>query len=322
MELNTNFKLKTYTDIKSLGKLKYPVVTVGTFDGLHVGHQKIIARMKEIAGAFDGETVLVTFEPHPRIVLNNHNGTLRFITSQSRKAELLKQFGIDHKIIIPFTKEFAQTPSEIFIRDYLVEQIGVKKLIVGYDHQFGKNREGNYEQLKSLGEKYGFDVEEIKAEYIDDQPVSSTKIRNALINGDILLANKMLGYTYSISGDVIPGNKIGRTIGFPTANIDIHDKFKLIAAGGVYACTVDVKGKRYKGMGNIGNRPTVGINGLVTEIHIFDFDAEIYGEEITIYFIDRIRDEIKFGSLDKLKKQLEKDKMYTRNLLELHDMNA
>ena len=272
--------------------------------------------MKELAAANKGETVLVTFDPHPRIVLNNHDGELRFISSQVRKAELLEQFGIDNKIVIPFTKEFAQTSSEQFIHDYLVEQIGVKKLIVGYDHQFGKNREGNYEQLKSLGDSYGFEVEEISAEYINGVAISSTKIRSALKKGDVLTANKMLGYTYSIAGTVIEGNKIGRTIGFPTANIDIDDALKLIAAGGVYACTVKVGGKLYKGMGNSGTRPTVGINGLVTEVNIFDFDADIYGDDIVIYFVDRIRDEVKFDGLDALKQQLNKDKEYTMKLLQ------
>ncbi|MCB2219913.1 MAG: bifunctional riboflavin kinase/FAD synthetase [Bacteroidetes bacterium] len=307
--------MKIYKDIKEFPGSKFAVVTVGTFDGLHIGHQRIISRMKEIASEKNGDTVLVTFDPHPRLVLNSSPTELRFISSQKRKMQLLENFGIDHMIAIPFTKEFSKTPSEVFIKDYLVDRVHVKKLIVGYDHHFGRNREGDYQQLIETGEKFGFEVAEIAAQYINDTAVSSTKIRNALIEGDVKLANKMLGYNYSIAGTVIEGNKIGRKIGFPTANIDVDDKYKLIAAGGVYACKVGIDGEIYNGMGNIGTRPTVGINGLVTEVHIFDFDEDIYGQEIIIYFIDRIRDEKKFKDLETLQTQLKKDEVETRKLL-------
>ncbi|MCD4698404.1 MAG: bifunctional riboflavin kinase/FAD synthetase [Bacteroidales bacterium] len=303
--------MKTYTNVSEFKGGSFPVVTVGTFDGLHIGHQKIIRRMKEIAKEKNGEAILVTFDPHPRQVLNSDTSELRFINTRSRKLKLLDSFGIDKMIVIPFTSEFAQTSSDDFIRDYLVEIIGVKKLIVGYDHHFGKDREGNYDQLKLLGEKFGFAVEEVEAQYIEDAAVSSTKIRKALMAGDVITANKMLGYDYSISGTVIEGNKIGSAIGFPTANLDVEDKLKLIAAGGVYACKVEIDGRSYYGMANIGTRPTVGINGLVTEVHIFDFDEVIYGHELTIYFAERIRDERKFESLDHLTAQLVKDKAYT-----------
>jgi len=295
----------------------FAVVTVGTFDGLHMGHQKIIRRMKDIARENGGETILVTFEPHPRLVLNNNNGELKFISTQKRKNHLLDSFGIDQMIIIPFTREFAQTSSEDFIKDYLIDKIGVKKLIVGYDHHFGRNREGNYEKLIEIGKKMGFDVEEIPAQFVDGIAVSSTKIRNALAVGKVKLSNQMLGFPYSISGIVVEGNKIGRTIGFPTANIEVEDEYKLIAAGGVYSCKVEIKGKMYFGMGNIGIRPTIGINGLVTEVHVFDFDREIYGEEITIFFLDRIRDEQKFGSIELLKKQLQSDKKTIQKMVGL-----
>lgn len=308
-------QLKVFKEIDEFKGSRYSVVTVGTFDGLHVGHQQIIKRMKEIATENNGDTILVTFDPHPRLVLNSNKEAIKFISTHQRKQWLLQHFGIDNKIIISFTKQFATTPSEVFIKEYLVDKLHVKKLIVGYDHHFGKNREGNYEQLKKLGEKFGFEVEEIPAHYVDDIAVSSTKIRKALCDGDIKLANKMLGYNYSISGKVIPGNKIGRTIEFPTANIDISDEYKLICLGGVYACQVEICGNVYNGMGNIGTRPTVGKNGLVTEVHIFDFDQDIYGQEITISFIDRIRDEQKFDSLEVLKQQLENDKLTVLRLL-------
>ncbi|MCF8405753.1 MAG: bifunctional riboflavin kinase/FAD synthetase [Bacteroidales bacterium] len=303
--------MKTYQSVSGFKGSRYPVVTVGTFDGLHVGHQKIIQRMKDIAMENGGETILVTFDPHPRQVLNSNPIEIRFINTRSRKLKLLEQFGIDHIIVIPFTREFAQTSSDDFVRNYLVDALGMKKLIVGYDHHFGRNREGNYLQLQLLGEKYGFLLEEIEAQYINGVAVSSTKIRHALMEGDVSLANKMLGYPYSISGTIIEGNKLGRTIGFPTANLDVEDQFKLIAAGGVYACKVELHGVFYYGMANIGTRPTVGINGLVTEVHIFDFDEDIYGNELTIYFTDRIRDERKFESLAHLKEQLLKDKIFT-----------
>jgi len=308
--------LKTYQNINDFPKADSAVVTVGTFDGLHLGHQKIIRRMTELAKEIKGETILVTFDPHPRLVVNINSQEIKFINTQKRKFDLLNKLGIDHLIIIPFTKEFAKTSSEDFIKDYLIEKIGVRILIVGYDHHFGRDREGNYQKLYQLGKKYEFDVEEITAQYIDDDTVSSTKIRKALIDGDVKLANKMLGYEYSISGIVVEGNKIGRSIGFPTANIEIADKYKLIAAGGVYACKIECEGKLFKGMGNIGTRPTVGINGLVTEVHIFDFDYDIYGQEITIHFIDRIRDEKKFNGLEELKSQLENDRIHVKKLFQ------
>jgi len=292
------------------------VVTVGTFDGLHLGHQKIIARMREIAQEINGETTVVTFDPHPRLVLHSDSKNLKFINTKERKFRLLEKFGIDHLIVIPFTKEFAKNSPEDFIHKYLMQKIKMQKLVIGYDHHFGRQREGDFDRLTELGKKYGFEVEEISALHINGTAASSTKIRNALIAGEIKLANSMLGYKYSITGVVVEGNKIGRTIGFPTANIEIEDKYKLIAAGGVYACEIEINRERFLGMGNIGFRPTIGINGLVTEVHIFNFDKDIYGEEITIFFIDRIRNEVKFSGLKELKEQLEKDKVKVKGLLE------
>ncbi len=308
--------MKTYNNINDFTSQTGMVVTVGTFDGLHLGHQKIIARMREIAQEINGETVVVTFDPHPRLVLHSDSKNLKFINTKERKFRLLEKFGIDHLIVIPFTKEFAKNSPEDFIRKYLKEKINIKKLVIGYDHHFGNQREGNFESLTELGKKYGFEVEEISALHINGTAASSTKIRNALIAGEIKLANSMLGYKYSITGVVVEGNKIGRTIGFPTANIEIEDKYKLIAAGGVYACEIEINRERFSGMGNIGFRPTIGINGLVTEVHIFNFDKDIYGEEITIFFIDRIRNEVKFSGLKELKEQLEKDKVKVKGLLE------
>lgn len=273
--------------------------------------------MKSIAEENNGETILVTFDPHPRLIVNGYSSEIKFINTQKRKFCLLEKYGIDHLIVIPFTKDFSQTSSADFIKKYLVNIIGVKKLIVGYDHHFGKGREGNYQMIENMGKNFGFEVEEVSAEEINGNPVSSTKIRLALMDGNIKKANEMLGYDYSITGIVIEGNRIGRKIGFPTANIEIEDKYKLVAAGGVYACKADIDGNVYFGMGNIGTRPTVGINGLVTEVHIFDFDEDIYGKEITIYFIDRIRDEVKFDNLEKLSEQLNTDQIQVRKMFNM-----
>ncbi|MFC2107478.1 bifunctional riboflavin kinase/FAD synthetase [Bacteroidota bacterium] len=301
--------MKIYRNIEDFRKLANPVVTVGTFDGVHVGHQKIIGRMKDLAKEVDGETVVVTFHPHPRLVVQPNGRDLKFINTEEKKFELLEMFGIDHLIVINFTKEFAKNSSIEFVKDILVDKVGTKNLIIGYDHHFGNNREGSFENLKILGDKFGFNVEEVEAQYIHNLAVSSTQIRNALKLGKVFLANELLGYEYSITGNVVPGKKLGRKMGFPTANIEIQDEYKLISAVGVYSCKIMINGKSYLGMGNIGYRPTVDDGDLTIEVHIFDFDEEIYNQTIAISFVERIRDEIKFESLDALKMQLDKDKM-------------
>lgn len=289
------------------------MVTVGTFDGVHLGHSKIFERMTVLAKSCDGETVVITFDPHPRLVVHPDSKNLKFINTRERKYELIENNGIDHLVVIPFTKEFSNTHADTFIEDILVKKIGVHELVVGYDHHFGKNREGSFDALEDLAEKFNFGLEQISARDIDDIAISSTKIRNALKEGDISFANELLGYEYSITGTVVSGNKIGRKIGFPTANIEIEDEYKLIMAIGVYACRVQWKGKTYQGMGNIGYRPTINNSDLTIEVNIFDFDEEIYGETITIFFVDRIRNEIKFENLEALQTQLSKDQKTVKN---------
>ena len=308
--------MKIFNNIKDFIKINNPVVTVGTFDGVHTGHQKILNRMKEAAKTINGETVLVTFYPHPRLVLHSDSKNLKFINTQEKKVKLLEKFGLDNLIIIPFTLEFAKTSSADFVKNILVDVIQTRKLIVGYDHHFGKNRLGDFSILYDLGRKYGFDVERVQAQNVNNINVSSTKIRNALKEGKIKTANQLLGYDYSITGKVVEGNKIGRKIGFPTANIDLENEYKLIAANGVYACRIEWKGKIYKGMGNIGVRPTVNNSDLTIEVHIFDFNEKIYNETICISFTDRIRDEIKFDNLEKLRQQLVKDREKVQAILE------
>lgn len=306
--------MKVYHRLEDYEPVKHPVVTVGTFDGVHLGHQKIFERMKLMAKELGGESVVVTFYPHPRLVVHPDSRDLKFINTQEKKYELIGRSGIDHLIIIPFTKEFSHLSSRGFIKFILFDSIKAEKLITGYDHHFGKGREGSYDSLVELGKEYGFTVEKVVEQYIHNMSVSSTKIRAALRLGQVALANEMLGYHYSITGKVVAGKKIGRTIGFPTANIELEDEFKLISAVGVYACTVEWDGQYFRGMGNIGYRPTVDHGDLTIEVHIFDFNQEIYGEKISISFIDRIRDEIKFGNLEALKKQLVKDQEKVLNL--------
>jgi riboflavin kinase/FMN adenylyltransferase len=300
--------MKIYHGIEDFIRLKNAVVTSGTFDGVHVGHSKILSRLREIAAKTHGETVVLTFWPHPRLVLHPEDTSLRLLNTFEEKADLLKTEGIQHLVRIPFTREFSQLTSESFITEILVKTIGTRTLVIGYDHHFGKNREGSFEQLKVNGPKYGFEVEEIPRQVVDHVGVSSTKIRHALEQGDIVTSSHLLGHQYSITGRVVMGDKLGRMLGFPTANIEIDTFYKLIPADGIYAVTVEYAHERLKGMLYIGNRPT--INGVKRniEVNIFEFNKEIYGDSLTIFFHDLIRSDIKFSDLEELKRQLHLDK--------------
>jgi riboflavin kinase / FMN adenylyltransferase len=308
--------LKVYNDIIDFKDVKNPVVTTGTFDGVHLGHQKIINRLKDVAREENGETVLITFYPHPRMVLFPEDNDLKLINTQEEKIELLEQYGIDHLIIIPFTKEFSRLTSVEFVRNILVNQIRTKRLIIGYNHHFGRNREGSFEHLKEYGPLYGFEVEEIPAKDIDSIEISSTKIRNALQTGDVKTAASYLGHEFSLTGRVVDGKKIGRQIGYPTANIFVEDKYKIIPEDGVYAVKVRHDNKMYGGMLNIGNNPTVNGKHTTIEVNIFDFNKEIYEENATIYFIERLRDEVKFNGLEELTAQLAIDKINSLKILQ------
>lgn len=307
--------MKVYTNIDDFIGIKNPIVTTGTFDGVHVGHQKIIARLKALAKEVDGETVLLTFYPHPRMVLFPEDNELQLINTQAEKIERLEQYGIDHLIIYPFTKEFSRLSSVEFVRNILVNTIKTKRLVIGYNHHFGRNREGSFEHLKEYGPLYGFDVEEIPAKDIDSIEISSTKIRTALLAGDVTTANTYLGHEFSICGKVVGGKQLGRTIGYPTANIQLQDKYKIIPADGVYAVKVRHNGQLYGGMLNIGNNPTIEGKGRSIEVNIFNFNLDIYNQDATIYFIERLRDEVKFNGLDELTKQLALDKINSERIL-------
>ncbi|MBL7857060.1 MAG: bifunctional riboflavin kinase/FAD synthetase [Cyclobacteriaceae bacterium] len=307
--------MKIYHGLDDFSRLPYAVVTSGTFDGVHVGHQKILARLREIASKNNGETVVITFWPHPRLVLHPEEESLKLLNTFEEKAELLKAQGIQHLIRIPFTKEFSQLSSEEFIQQILVQTIGTKKLVIGYDHRFGKNREGSFEQLKLDGPQYGFEVEEIPRQDVDHVAVSSSKIRQALKTADIETATHFLGTPYGITGRVVKGDKLGRLLGFPTANIEVDTKYKLIPADGIYAVTVNYENAVFGGMLYIGNRPTVNGSKRNIEVNIFEFDKTIYGEALTIYFHKLIRSDSKFQDLDALKFQLQRDKVAAQALL-------
>lgn len=301
--------MKIYQCIQDFEAVAHPIITIGTFDGVHLGHQAIFSKMKEEAKKTGGETIVITFSPHPRLVLYQDSVNLKFINTREKKIERLNQVGIDHLIIIPFTKEFARNSSEQFVTDYVVKYVHPAKVIIGYDHHFGKNREGNIQLLEKLKQKFGYEVEEVPPFYVDGVPVSSTHIRNLLHDGNVKEANRMLGYEYAITGKVVRGQRIGHKIGFPTANLEIPNEYKLITANGVYVCRVLLGNRILKGMGNIGVRPTIDHGDLTIEVHIFDFDEDIYDEKITIQFVDRLRDEKKFENLEALKAQLAKDKV-------------
>ena len=307
--------MNIYYHIDEFKPVKKSVVTTGTFDGVHLGHKVILNQLINSAKNCKGESVILTFFPHPRMVLYPENNDLRLLNSIEERIELFKKTGIDHLIIHPFSLEFSRLSSIEFVRDVLVSKFNTHKLIIGYDHHFGRNREGTFEHLQEFGPVYGFDVEEIPAQEIQQVNISSTKIRNSLIEGEINAANQFLGYNYFIQGTVIEGDKVGRQIGFPTANIKVKDWYKLIPAKGVYAVKVMVDQQTYSGMLNIGTRPTLNGNDVTIEVNIFNFNSDIYTKEIRIEFIERIRNEQKFDELESLKTQLEIDKQTSIQIL-------
>ena len=299
--------MKIYSSIEQYPKNINSVLTTGTFDGVHMGHQIILNRLIQIAKKNNGESVILTFYPHPRKVLYDDH-ELKLITTQDEKLKLLESLGIDHVVAHPFTKDFSRLSSIEFIRDILVKELNTKKLVIGYDHHFGRNREGTFNHLKECSSLYGFDVEEIPPLEVDKVNVSSSKVRVALEDGDVKLASLFLRRNYSLEGRVVTGKKIGRTLGYPTANILVKESYKLIPKNGVYAVKVLIDNRTYKGMLNIGYKPTFHTSEFTIEVNIFSFNKEIYGELIQLEFIDRIRDEKQFNSKQQLIQQLQIDK--------------
>ncbi len=305
-----DFKEKTHTSI----------LTIGTFDGVHIGHQKIIERLNQIKDQKNDRSIILTFYPHPRRVLH-HGEEIKMLNTMEEKIQLLNKFGLDDLVIEPFTKDFAQLSALGFVREILVNKLTIKKLVIGYDHQFGKNREGNFEQLQEFGELYNFEVEKINAQEIENVSVSSTKIRKALENGNIEKANKYLGYSYLLTGEIVKGKGLGRKIDFPTVNLSIKESFKLIPKKGVYIVKSTIDRKDVYGIMNIGVRPTVSGKKQTIEIHLLDFKKDLYGKKMQIKILKRLRNEQKFDSVAKLKEQISKDEKKARIWIEKQDIN-
>jgi riboflavin kinase/FMN adenylyltransferase len=314
--------MKVHYDLTSLPQFKDAIVTMGAFDGVHKGHQQIIQRMKQLAQNVQGETIIITFHPHPRKVISSVPGEIKQLSNIKERIQLLEAAGIDHLVIIKFDYSFSNMSAEQYVEDFLYHYFKPNTVIVGYDHHFGKGRNGNIELLKTMGSRLHFQVEEIHEQLVQNEIISSTLIRNYISDQQIKKANDLLGYAYSFEGFVVRGNQLGRTIGYPTANLHINDEEKLIPANGVYA--VKVKGEctnhnMVEGMMNIGIRPTVDGQKKVIEVNIFNFDQDIYEQYITVFVYEFIRGEVKFNGLDALKDQLHHDKIIATKMLVEHD---
>ncbi len=309
--------MKVIENYKNFSISKKSIVTIGTFDGVHVGHQKIMEQLVATAQENNAKSVLLTFFPHPRMVLQKDN-SLKLINTIAEKIEILEKTGLDYLIIHPFDKDFSRLTAFDFVRTILVNHLNTAELVIGYDHRFGKNREGNFEQLQEYGHMYDFKVTEIPAQDINQISVSSTKIRNAILNAEIEKANEYLGYSFSLEGTVVSGEKLGNTIGYPTANIELLETYKLIPKTGAYLIRSFLHGKTIYGMMNIGNRPTVNGVKETIEVHFFDLNKDLYGRQLTIELLTFLRDEQKFSSIEELKKQLFLDKEKSLELISAH----
>jgi riboflavin kinase/FMN adenylyltransferase len=306
--------LKVYNSINSFECSKKNIITIGTFDGVHLGHKFILEKMKNATLENTYESIVLTFFPHPRMVLQQ-DSSIKLLNTIDEKGELLDKFGIDNLIIHPFDAAFSNLSAEEFVKEILVDKLNIHKIIIGHDHRFGKNRSADINDLITFGKKYDFEVEQISAKEIDEIAISSTKIRKALLEGNVKLANEYLGYPYFISGKVIEGKKIGRTIGFPTANILLSENYKLLPKNGVYIVSCEIKKVLHFGMMNIGNNPTLGDNEQTIEVHFFDIKEDIYNENLQIAFLGNIREEHKFNSITELQTQLEKDKAFSLDFI-------
>ncbi|WP_317132155.1 bifunctional riboflavin kinase/FAD synthetase [Paenimyroides baculatum] len=307
-------KVNVFNSVQSFKSTQKTIVTLGTFDGMHIGHQAILNKLKLQKKIYGYETLVLTFFPHPRMVLKTDH-QISLLNTIDERIKLIDHFGIDHLVVQEFTQDFSNLSAEEFVKTILVDQFNIGKIIIGYDHRFGKNRSADIHDLIEFGKKYHFDVEQISAEELNDVSVSSTKIRNALNVGNVALAKTYLGYPYMVSGKVVSGKQLGRTIGYPTANIQVAEDYKLIPAIGVYVVGVTVKDEDYYGMLSVGTNPTVGGTEKTVEVYIFDFNDTIYDEEITVRFLTKIRDEENFGSIDLLIEALKNDEVFSRNFL-------
>ena len=307
MHYYKTFALKIFHSINDFSSNKKTILTLGTFDGVHIGHKKILEKLIQKTKNEDYESLVLTFFPHPRMVLQEHSD-IKLLNTIDEKIALLEQIGIENLVIHPFDETFSRLTAEEFVKTILVDRFHIQKIIIGYDHRFGRNRTANIDDLIAFGKEYNFEVEQISVQEINDISVSSTKIRTALLDGDMDLANKYLGYDYFLSGIVVKGKQLGRTINFPTANLKIEENYKLIPQNGVYIVKSTIDQKTVFGMMNIGFNPTVDGQGQTIEIHYFDFDTDLYNQKIKVSMLHRIRSEQKFESVALLKEQLEKDK--------------
>lgn len=301
--------MRIYKDLNNLPQFKNAVLTIGSFDGVHIGHQQIIQQINDLAKSIDGESVLITFDPHPRFVVGKQQSNLKLLNTLEEKADLLKECAVDVLVVVPFSKEFASQSPDAYIQDFLVAHFYPKIIAIGYDHKFGQNRVGDISYLKKFEEKHHFKVVEISKQEVADIAVSSTKVRTALMEGKVEKAAQLLGHPFGLTGTVVKGLQIGTTIGYPTANIEVKNPYKLIPPEGIYAVWVDYENHSYQGMLYIGNRPTIDNNLKQTiEVNIFDFNQDIYGKELKVAFIEYLRGDVKFTTIEALKEQLTKDK--------------
>ncbi|MEM8586142.1 MAG: bifunctional riboflavin kinase/FAD synthetase [Bacteroidota bacterium] len=309
--------MKVHFSLDNLPEIPKAVITIGSFDGLHRGHQQLLERIVKLADHHGGESMLITFDPHPRHVLQPDSDEPKLLTTIAEKVELISRLGIDHILVVPFTETFSQQSAEAYIRDFLVEHIKPFKIVIGYDHHFGRDRQGNIELLRHLGPVYNYEVIEIEAQEVDDIAVSSTKIREALLSGNLERSRDMLGYDYILTGRVVKGRQIGREIGYPTANLDLGNKYKLVPADGIYATRVSRGTERYEGMLYIGNRPSIdeGLKRTI-ELNIFEFEGNLYGEELSVELVSYLRSDKQLPTLDALKAQLAEDEKSARRALE------
>lgn len=310
--------MTVYNNLKEYTKKTKSILTLGTFDGVHLGHKSILEKITSISKKEELESIVLTFFPHPRMVLQK-DSDIKLLNTIEEKAHLLEKIGIDNLIIHPFSQEFSRLSAEEFVKDILVDKLNIKKIIIGYDHRFGRNRTATINDLIEFGKIYDFEVEQISAEEINDVAVSSTKIRNALLEGNITLANQFLGYQYFLSGNVIKGKQIGRTIGFPTANLKVSEEYKLIPKDGVYIVSSIIDEKVIYGMMNLGKNPTLLGTNHSLEVYFFDLNQDLYNKKLTVSFIKRIRDEKKYNTLEELKTQIENDKEFSISFLNLKD---
>jgi riboflavin kinase / FMN adenylyltransferase len=310
--------MRVFKSLENLPKFKNAVITIGTFDGVHLGHQKLIERINQIAATHQGESVVITFHPHPRFVVNPDDKSLKLINTLEEKIQLLGKYKIDNLVVVPFTLAFSQQAAIEYVKNFLVGNFKPSTIVIGYDHHFGQNRSGNISLLKEYATIFGYKVEEISKEMLEDIDISSTKIRKALADGNVKIAGELMGHYYFLTGFVVKGDQNGRKIGFPTANIQLPVHYKLIPKNGVYAVKVKINQSLYCGMLNIGYRPTFEGANKSIEVHVFDFNQDIYGEEIQVKFVDYLREEKKFDSLEALKKQLTEDAIAAKKILQIN----